>query len=50
VYFITICAHERRCLFGQVVGEVVQPSRLGQIVESEWIRSGEMHPAARWEA
>jgi REP element-mobilizing transposase RayT len=42
LYFVTICAHERRCLFGEVVGETVQPSRLGQVVQSGWIRSGDI--------
>lgn len=35
-YFVTICIHERRCLLGKVVGETVESSVAGQIVEAEW--------------
>jgi REP element-mobilizing transposase RayT len=42
VYFITICADERRCLFGDVVAETVRLSTLGRIVETEWLRSSEI--------
>ena len=42
LYFVTICAHERRCLFGQISGESVRLNALGQIVEAEWLRSHEL--------
>lgn len=42
VYFITICAHERRCFFGEVVGEAIRLSQLGRIVEAECLRSPEI--------
>ena len=42
VYFITICAHERRCLFGAVIAETVRLSPLGRVVEAEWLRSSEI--------
>lgn len=41
-YFVTICAHERRCLFGTVWrGRKVLNER-GKIVVEEWKRSEEM--------
>ncbi len=42
LYFVTICAHERRCLFGEVSGESVRLNALGQIVETEWTKSREL--------
>lgn len=42
LYFVTICAHERRCLFGDVVGDSVRPSPAGEVVIAEWVRSGEI--------
>jgi len=34
-YFVTMCAQNRKCIFGQIVGSQVQLSRLGRIAESE---------------
>ena len=36
-YFVTICAHERRCLFGEIVDGAMSVSALGQIVEACWV-------------
>ena len=38
-YFVTICAHERRCLFGRVADSHTQVNEIGAIVEEEWFRS-----------
>jgi REP element-mobilizing transposase RayT len=38
-YFVTICAFQRHCLFGQVVDGVVNLNRFGRLVETEWLRS-----------
>jgi len=35
-YFITICAEKRACVFGQVYGETVEPSAVGQRVIECW--------------
>jgi REP element-mobilizing transposase RayT len=43
-FFITICAHEKRCLFGRVEADRVILSPLGKIVEREWRRSKEIRP------
>ena len=41
-YFITICAHARKCLFGAVVDGEMRLSALGEIVGEEWKRSGDV--------
>ena len=41
-YFITICALNRECLFGQVVEGEMRLSEGGLIAEHEWVRSCEM--------
>lgn len=38
-YFITICAHQRGCLFGEMEGDQVRLSAIGAIVAEEWARS-----------
>ncbi|MGP1382228.1 MAG: transposase [Thainema sp.] len=38
-YFITICTHQRECLFGDIVDGKMQLDSLGQIVAEEWLRS-----------
>jgi REP element-mobilizing transposase RayT len=35
-YFITICTHQRECLFGEVVDGAMQLNELGEIVAFEW--------------
>jgi len=36
VYFLTICAHERRCIFGDVFRDQFVPNALGEIVHCCW--------------
>lgn len=43
-YFVTMCTHERECLFGGVTNGQVQLSRLGEIVYEEWFRTAELRP------
>jgi REP element-mobilizing transposase RayT len=38
-YFITLCAYQRRFLFGQMVGGKMSLSACGRIVEEEWRRT-----------
>jgi putative transposase len=42
VYFVTICAHDRVLLFGDVVDGMMVPNALGDIVLEEWIRTEEI--------
>jgi len=35
-YFVTICAHERRCIFGKIVDGEMRLNELGEIVHDEW--------------
>ena len=46
-YFVTICAWQRECLFGEVVAGEVRLSALGMIVREEWMRSGEIRKELR---
>lgn len=39
-YFITLCAHERRCLFGDIVNHEVKLNNLGKIIAEEWEKTG----------
>ena len=43
-YFITICAHQRRCTFGTVDSDHVVRNVLGDVVEREWVRSKIIRP------
>ena len=38
-YFVTICSHNRRYIFGSVSEGVFIPNQIGQIVQTEWQRS-----------
>ncbi|XGV96356.1 MAG: transposase [Leptolyngbya sp. BL-A-14] len=42
-YFITICTHQRACLFGAVVDGEMQLNECGQIVRSYWLKLPNHH-------
>ncbi len=41
-YFVTVCAHDRECLFGDIEDGHMRLNECGKIVESEWLRSEEL--------
>ncbi|MEO8343864.1 MAG: transposase [Gallionella sp.] len=51
-YFVTICAHDRKCLFGDVGARRAVPNlalemvlnNLGEIVVAEWLKTARVHP------
>jgi len=43
-YFLTLCVHDRACLFGEVVDGVMFLNELGQMVTSDWLRSPVIRP------
>jgi putative transposase len=49
-YFITLCTHQRDCLFGEIVDGVMQLNALGEIVQTHWMRLPKHHPNLRLDA
>ncbi len=41
-YFVTLCTHRRKCLFGDITDGVMNLNDAGRIVEEEWRRSSEI--------
>ena len=41
-YFVTVCAHDRRCLFGRIERGRLHLNEIGRIVAEEWQRSETM--------
>ena len=41
LYYVTICTHKKKCLFGQVTNGEMVLNRVGRIVNDEWIKAGE---------
>jgi len=41
-YFVTLCVHNRECLFGDVVKNEIRLNRFGKIAREEWLRSSEV--------
>ncbi|MFA6400007.1 MAG: hypothetical protein WCX31_00040 [Salinivirgaceae bacterium] len=37
-YFITICVHNRKCLFGKIVDHEMILNEMGQIAHDEWLK------------
>ena len=46
-YFVTLCTHDQRPLFGRIVRGEMELSPYGRIVEDEWARTGELRPYVR---
>ncbi len=44
-YFVTICAWNQRCLFGEVDDYATHLSALGEIVEREWLNTPIIRPS-----
>ena len=38
-YFVTICAHSRECLFGEIDADAIILNEFGEIVRDEWLKS-----------
>jgi len=45
-YYITICTHERRNLFGNIKNGKMILNKLGNVVEEEWMRTKELRKNA----
>jgi REP element-mobilizing transposase RayT len=41
-YFLTLCAYNRQCTFGEIAGDSVQLNAWGEIVREEWLRTAAM--------
>lgn len=46
LYFVTICAQDKQCIFGKVVGARVDMSKLGQTVQECWVAIPHHFPQA----
>ncbi|CAN5478697.1 transposase [soil metagenome] len=50
VYFVTICTHERHCVFGSVDGSEMALSSLGLTAKHEWLQTLELRPYVEGDA
>lgn len=41
-YFVTICAYNHQCLFGEIVNGEIQLKEFGQIVYDEWLQTAKL--------
>jgi putative transposase len=46
-YFVTMVAHRRQCLFGEIGDGRVTLNPCGEVIADEWLRSAQIRPAAR---
>ncbi len=37
LYFITVCAYNKRCIFGKIKSEKMLPNKFGKIIEKYWL-------------
>ncbi|MEK7841371.1 MAG: transposase, partial [Deltaproteobacteria bacterium] len=43
-YFVTICTHDKACLFGDIVCGEMQLNTYGQVAQNEWIKTTDIRP------
>ena len=48
LYFITICCHNKVCLFGHVVNAAMVLNEYGQVAFNEWMKTPEIRPNVEW--
>lgn len=41
-YFITICTHERQCIFGEIVDHEMRLNEAGKIAEEIWFKTAQL--------
>ena len=41
-YYVTICVHNRECLFGNITDGIMHLNEYGKIVQTEWLKSSEI--------
>ena len=46
-YFVTICTHERACLFGEVMNGEMQLNDAGRMVENRWLELNRKFPTIK---
>jgi REP element-mobilizing transposase RayT len=49
-YFVTICARDRECLFGQIEDGKILLNRFGLVLEEEWHRTAQIRPGLKLDA
>ena len=43
-YFVTICAYNRECLFGEILDGELRLNGFGKTIEDEWLRTATIRP------
>ena len=43
-YFVTLCAWQHECLFGEIVDDEMRLNDYGRVLEEEWVRTAEVRP------
>jgi putative transposase len=38
-YFLTICTHQRQCLFGEIINDEMKLNQFGDAIANEWEKS-----------
>src|SRR3989338_6711686 len=41
-YFVTVCVHQRECLFGGIIDGKIHLNQYGEIVKRQWLQTGEI--------
>jgi len=44
LYFITICLHNRQCLFGEILNDIIQLNEFGWVAHHQWEKISERFP------
>jgi putative transposase len=44
MYFVTICTHNKKCFFGDIIDGEIKLNKLGEFVQHEWIKTEKLRP------
>jgi putative transposase len=44
LYFLTLCAYQKMCIFGSILNDTMHASPYGEILKEEWLLSSQIRP------
>ena len=47
-YFVTICTHNRKCIFGDIVDGQLRLNEFGRLAETEWLITENVRENVKW--
>ena len=46
-YFVTVCTHNKKCIFGDISNQEMHPTEIGEIAKFEWLKTAQIRDNVR---